>query len=132
MTKGGALARQRRAVAAMLRDYDVNTIERQLARAPGSSGKSATAEPSDPRTEQWSVRLRADGDVALDAFLREFPGADRQRMRQAMRAASRAKPGADATRTLRALTALVRAAVRGATAPDDRDADPQGDDEGAP
>ncbi|MCA9602328.1 MAG: DUF615 domain-containing protein, partial [Myxococcales bacterium] len=25
MTKGGALARQRRAVAAMLRDYDVNT-----------------------------------------------------------------------------------------------------------
>ncbi|HEY4556404.1 MAG TPA: ribosome biogenesis factor YjgA, partial [Lysobacter sp.] len=37
------------------------------------------------RVETWRERLLADGDAALAALLDEYPGADRQRLRQLMR-----------------------------------------------
>lgn len=40
------------------------------------------------RMEAWRDRLLADGDAALAEFLGEYPGADRQRLRQLIRNAN--------------------------------------------
>lgn len=39
------------------------------------------------RIEDWRERLIADGDAVLDEFMRTFPSADRQRLRQLARKA---------------------------------------------
>jgi ribosome-associated protein len=83
MSKGPAMARQRRLVARMLRGYDVRAVTRRLDIALGDTRLDARTH----RLETWRARLLDGGDAALDALLREHPGAARQRLRQAVRAA---------------------------------------------
>jgi|SRR5690554_2828102 len=62
------------------------------------------------RAEDWRERLLGDdGDAALSALLDEFPGADRQRIRQLMRNAAAERKAGKPPRSFRELYREVRA-----------------------
>ena len=62
------------------------------------------------RAEDWRERLLGeDGDAALSALLAEFPGADRQRIRQLMRNAAAERKASKPPRSFRELYREVRA-----------------------
>jgi ribosome-associated protein len=60
----------------------------------------------DQRSEAWRAQLLERGDAALDELVANYPNADRTRLRQLMRQASRTPPDA---RSKRAATSLFRA-----------------------
>ncbi|MBW2464216.1 MAG: DUF615 domain-containing protein [Deltaproteobacteria bacterium] len=80
---GSGYARQRRLIARTLRDYDVEAIDRRVDIALGKHVFSARP----GKLERWRTRLVEEGDSALAELLEEHPGIDRQRVRQAVRAA---------------------------------------------
>ena len=61
--------------------------------------------------EQWRDRLVAGGDEALEAFLRECPGADRQQLRNLQRRAHAEAKAGHAPTAARALFQIVREAL---------------------
>jgi len=99
--KGSALARQRRQVTRTLGEYDFEEIERKLAVLEGDVRR----DPHHHRIERLLGELLEDGDEALTRFLSEHPDADRQRLRQAVRAARAER---DADKGKRKRTALFR------------------------
>jgi ribosome-associated protein len=84
--------RQLRLVRALLRDADWSVVEaRMKTLATGGSAGGAAPDPELGRREaRWMMRLTGEGSVGLDAFLLEFPRADRTHMRQLMRNVTRA------------------------------------------
>lgn len=104
MTKGSALARQRRGVATMLREYDLDDLSRKIDRT--HSATATKAKESTP-AEDWRERLMTEGDRGLDAFLAAYPRADRQRFRQALRAAAAERKEGKTNRRAKELTSMV-------------------------
>ncbi|MBJ7574291.1 ribosome biogenesis factor YjgA [Luteimonas sp. MC1828] len=87
------------------------------------------------RAEDWRERLLGDdGDAALAALLEEFPGADRQRLRQLVRNALAERKANKPPRAFRELFREVRALLQPADSQDDHfgegdgDGDREGDD----
>jgi ribosome-associated protein len=64
------------------------------------------SEKAMPEVLSWSERLMSEGDEALEEFLRDHPGADRQLLRQQARAASKAGRTADTSGAERARSKL--------------------------
>ena len=85
LSKGSALARQRRHLVRTLGEFDFEEISRQLAVLVGDVKHDARHH----RLERILGQLLEQGDDALDAYLAEHPEADRQRLRQAVRAAQK-------------------------------------------
>lgn len=100
-------------------------LEAVLARSKATTAEGIAVERE---AEAWRTRLIAEGDAALDALIAVFPDADRSRLRQLVRNATR--PESPATRRGRRL--LFRA-MRGLLigAPVDVEGDDT-DDEDAP
>ena len=83
---GSALARQRRRVAGLLRHLDLDALEREVAEAGGATAQRAD---TSHRLERARRELIDGGDAALAELLDAHPSLDRQRLRQAVRAAQR-------------------------------------------
>ncbi|MEA3277665.1 MAG: ribosome biogenesis factor YjgA [Pseudomonadota bacterium] len=76
----------------------VKRIAKLLAREDATAVRSLIGEKAElaqqaaarhHRVERWRERLIAEGDQALTELLNQFPGADRQQLRQLVRAAQR-------------------------------------------
>jgi ribosome-associated protein len=98
----GAKNRQLRQVRVLLREHDWVKLRGQLDTllatgvVPGLG--TAPADPLSDRTLSWALRLVGEGHAGVEAFLAEFPRADRTHLRQLVRAVQKA----DGDRRLRA------------------------------
>ncbi|MGR9109068.1 MAG: ribosome biogenesis factor YjgA [Gammaproteobacteria bacterium] len=81
---GGALKRQIKFIGGLLRQRESDPIRDRLAELKHQSGAVARQHHV---LESWRERLLAEGDAALEALLEEFPGIDRQQIRQMVRSA---------------------------------------------
>jgi ribosome-associated protein len=111
----GARNRQLRRVRVLLRDVDWVRLRTQLDAlletgvVPGLG--SAPADPVSDLSLGWTLRLMGEGQPGLDAFLAEFPRADRTHLRQLVRAVQKAE-GDRRLRAERQLTAALRGFLR--------------------
>lgn len=85
ITSHGALKRQRQYIGKLMRDIDPAPIR---ARLDEFRNADRLGRARFQQTERWRDRLIAEGDAALTEFLARHPEADRQQLRQLMRAAS--------------------------------------------
>lgn len=92
-----------RVVRVALRDADVAQIRLDL---KNLEDPSRGATPFDALMA-WQTRLLSGGDVALDSFIQEVPGADRRQLRQLVRNVKKSTEAQQAE-SLRALTKLLR------------------------
>ncbi|HEX5340623.1 MAG TPA: ribosome biogenesis factor YjgA [Gammaproteobacteria bacterium] len=86
ITSHGALKRQRQYIGKLMRGIDPAPIR---ARLDEFRNTSRLAKARFQQTERWRDRLIAEGDIALAEFLDQYPAADRQQLRQLVRAAAR-------------------------------------------
>jgi ribosome-associated protein len=84
--KKGALKRQRQYIGKVMRDVDPEPI---IAALEARRTEALEQTRNFHRLEAWRDRLLEDGDSALNEFLEDFPGADRQQLRQLMRQAKK-------------------------------------------
>jgi ribosome-associated protein len=84
--------RQLRRIRALLRDEDASALRAALTalRESGTRNASVGDGERNRRTESWMLRLLGEGSVGLEAFLSEFPQADRTHLRQLVRNVARA------------------------------------------
>jgi ribosome-associated protein len=98
-----ARSRQLRRVAQLLRG--AGTMDELRAAVEGRTPTARAKQALERRCEDWRTRLIEQGDPALAEFIAGHPDADRQRLRQLARQASRTPPDA---RSKRAGTTLIR------------------------
>lgn len=100
--------RQLQYIGKLMRGIDVAPIRKAL---DALEGKDAEQNALLHRLERWRERLIAEGDAALAELVNEFPGADRQPLRQLVMKARKerdeAKPPAAARALFKALRELV-------------------------
>ena len=84
--------RQVRRIRTLLRDRDFDAIQARVSALleRGSAKAVAVDEETTRREASWTLRLLGEGMVGLDAFLLEFPQADRTHLAQLMRAVNKA------------------------------------------
>ncbi|GAB4289320.1 MAG: ribosome biogenesis factor YjgA [Thiohalomonadaceae bacterium] len=108
ITTHGARKRQLKYLGKLLRQADDAPIREALERL---QGRHALTVAHHHQCERWRDRLIAEGDAALTELLDEFPHADRQQLRQLMRAAqteqAKDKPPQSARALFRALRELI-------------------------
>ena len=85
ITSRGALKRQRQYIGKLMRDVDPEPIR---ARLDELRDADRLAKARFQQTERWRDRLIAEGDAALAEFIEQHPTADRQHLRQLVRAAA--------------------------------------------
>jgi ribosome-associated protein len=109
ITSAPARNRQMRRVRALLRDEDFAAIRaRVTALREGGRASSVASDDAARREATWLLRLLGEGGPGLDAFLREFPHADRTHLRQLIQNVNKATH----ERRVKA-EAKLRGAVRG-------------------
>lgn len=101
-----ARSRQKRLVGQLLRAEDHETIRH---RVESLEGARRIGVAKDRAAERWRSRLIEDGDSALQAFIDEHPGADRQRLRTLARTAMQDPEAAKTKRARRELLRAIRA-----------------------
>jgi ribosomal 50S subunit-associated protein YjgA (DUF615 family) len=111
ITSAPARMRQIRQIRAQLRDKDWVALRTKLdvlletGVVPGHG-----AAPSDPVSDAsltWTLRLVGEGSAGVEAFVAEFPRADRTHLRQLVRAVNKAE-GERRLRAERTLTQALR------------------------
>lgn len=107
LTKFGALNRQRQYIGRLMRDVDATPIRDKLAVWRGVSARHTAWLH---RVERWRERLLSD-DRALDAFAREYPAADLQRLRALIRNAQSEAAAGRPPKSFRALFQALRGVV---------------------
>jgi ribosome-associated protein len=106
MTRHEAKRRQLQYIGKLMRSIDAEPIREQLA---ALRGESAQAAAQHRRLEAWRSRLLAD-DGALTAFAEEFPRADLQALRAAIRNARKEQAASKPPRAYRELFRILREA----------------------
>ena len=115
ITSAPAKNRQLRRIRILLRDQDWVKLRTQLDTlletgvVPGLG--TAPADPVSDETLAWTLRLVGEGSAGLEAFLAEFPRADRTHLRQLVRAVHKGV-GDRRLRAERTLTAALRGFLR--------------------
>jgi ribosome-associated protein len=115
MPSSGARNRQLRLIRVLLRDLDWVKLRTQLDAlletgvVPGS--EQAPADEVSDRSLAWTLRLVGEGSAGIEAFLGEFPRADRTHLRQLVRAVNKAE-GERRLRAEKQLTAALRGFLR--------------------
>ncbi len=110
----GARNRQLRRVRVLLRDQDWVTLRNKLDTLLETGvvpGMGAPADPVADASLTWTLRLVGEGQPGIDAFVAEFPRADRTHLRQLVRAVQKAE-GERRLRAERQLTAALRGFLR--------------------
>lgn len=115
ITSAPARTRQVRQIRNLLRDLDWVKLRTQLdgLLETGVVPGLGTA-PADPVTDAslgWTLRLVGEGSAGIEAFVAEFPRADRTHLRQLVRAVHKAE-GERRLRAERQLTAALRGFLR--------------------
>jgi len=102
--------RQLRRVRALLRSQDFAAIRARVTalREHGRASMASSDDEATRREAAWLLRLLGEGGPGLDAFLREFPHADRTHVRQLVQNVNKATHD----RRVKA-EAKLRASVRG-------------------
>ncbi|PCH83102.1 MAG: hypothetical protein COB89_07515 [Piscirickettsiaceae bacterium] len=85
--KGGAIKRQFKFIAKLLRDMDAEGVDEIQQAFDILLDKDRSASARLHQLEQWRDKLVTEGDGALGEFLGSFPQADRQHLRQLQRKA---------------------------------------------
>lgn len=115
ITSAPARNRQLRQIRGLLRDVDWVQLRTRLdtlletGMLPG-----AGATPADPVSDAclgWTLRLVGEGQAGIDAFIAEFPRADRTHLRQLVRAVHKAE-GDRRLKAEKQLTAALRGFLR--------------------
>lgn len=115
ITSAPARNRQLRQIRGLLRDQDWVKLRTQLDAlletgvVPGQG--TAPADPASDATLSWTLRLVGEGQAGIDAFIAEFPRADRTHLRQLVRAVHKAE-GDRRLRAEKQLTAALRGFLR--------------------
>jgi ribosome-associated protein len=115
ITSAPAKMRQLRQIRNLLRDQDWVKLRTQLDTLLETGvvpGLGAT--PADPVSDSclaWTLRLIGEGQPGVEAFVSEFPRADRTHLRQLVRAVQKAE-GERRLRAERTLTAALRGFLR--------------------
>jgi len=106
MGSKGGYRRKRLRVAGLLREEDLDEVRSALPEAGNASPRELVLQ----QAERWRERLLVGGDPVLEELLSNHPGGDRQRLRQLVRRAAKAKiePGSPAPKAYRELFAAVR------------------------
>jgi len=99
-----ARRRQMQYIGRLMRDIDATPIRERLEEWRGQ-GREHTAQLH--ALERWREELMAD-DPALERFLREYPGADSQKLRSLIRNARREQSAALPPKTYRELFRVLR------------------------
>lgn len=101
--------RQLRLIRMLLRDLDWvelrNRLDTLLETGVVAGAGAASADPVSDRSLTWTLRLVGEGQLGIDAFVSEFPRADRTHLRQLVRAVHKA----DGERRLKAERQLTQA-----------------------
>ena len=111
----GARNRQLRQIRALLREQDWVKLRTQLDAlletgvVPGLG--AAPADPVSDHSLSWTLRLVGEASAGVEAFVAEFPRADRTHLRQLVRAVHKAE-GDRRLRAERTLTAALRGFLR--------------------
>jgi len=105
ITSHGALRRQRKFIAKLLRDIDPEPIREKLARL---KNLSAQAIHEQHQIERWRDRLLNGDDQEINGFLETYPQADRQKLRQLVRDAHKEKLADLPPRSARLLYKCIR------------------------
>ncbi len=103
-----ARRREVRYVGRMLRSEDRAPLIEALDLAESGQGEDDDALHV---AEDWRERLIDDGDLALDAFCRAHPEADRQRMRQLARQAQKQRASKAPPKAARVLFQLIKGSL---------------------
>lgn len=115
ITSAPAKTRQLRQIRTLLRDHDWVQLRTRLDTlletgvVPGLG--AAPADPVSDASLSWTFRLVGEGSTGLEAFLTEFPRADRTHLRQLVRAVHKAE-GERRLRAERQLTPALRGFLR--------------------
>ena len=107
LTKHEAKRRQMQYIGRLMRDIDAAPIRDRLQQWLGQ-GREHTAQLH--ALERWREELLA-GDLALERFLREYPGADSQKLRALIRNARREQGAALPPKSYRELFRLLRETI---------------------
>lgn len=105
ITAHGGLARQRKFIGKLLRGLDPEPIRAGLA---ALRGESAALVRVQHQCERWRDRMVAEGDAAVNDFVGEHPGAERQKLRQWVREARRERDAGLPPRAARLLFRYLR------------------------
>jgi ribosome-associated protein len=115
ITSAPAKNRQLRMIRALLRDQDWVELRNRLDTlletgvAPGAG--ALRADPVSDRSLTWTLRLVGEGPAGIEAFVSEFPRADRTHLRQLVRAVQKAE-GERRLKAERQLTQALRGFLR--------------------
>ncbi len=88
MKASGARNRQLKYISKLIRSEDVSVIEQYLEETEQSHTREKRFFH---QLEKWRDRLVEEGDAVLAEFLAEYPAADRQQLRNLVRAAQKEK-----------------------------------------
>ena len=89
-----ARRRQIQFIGKLMRNDGVDAVA--IARLIDDIDSGAHADRLERRAQRWRERLLAEGDGGLSALVTECPNAERQRLRQLIRKASKIAPGTPA------------------------------------
>ena len=100
--------RHRQFIGALMRDVDPESISLALLQAEdGNLVESKAAKES----RVWSDKLLTGGPVKMEDLLYEFPGLERQRLRQLVRNIKKEKPGTKSSKSRGTLEKLIMAEI---------------------
>lgn len=101
----GARNRVVQYAARLLKDVDTAPIEEALERVQDGHRIETSVLHA---AEDWRDRIVAEGDEAVEAFLAQYPQADRQRLRQLARQAAKDQAAGGPPKASRAIFKVVR------------------------
>jgi ribosome-associated protein len=101
----GARKRQLQFIGKLMRNIDPEPVQRYFERLRLDTRQQAQRQHA---LEDWRDRMLAQGDSAIDAYLSDHPGADRQQLRQLVRQAKKEQAGNKPPRSSRALFRYLR------------------------
>lgn len=103
--RGGARKRQLQYVGKIMREMDAQPIRDYFAQRSLNARRQIDAHH---QLEQWRDRLIEEGDTAIEEFLQQHAGADRQQLRQLVRQAHRERDQNKPPKSSRALFRYLR------------------------
>ncbi len=101
----GALKRQQQFIGRLMRDIDPEPIHLHFERLRQKTRRQVQAHHA---LEEWRDRMIGEADEAIEAYLREHSGADRQHLRQLVRQARKERDRQKPPRAARALFRYLR------------------------
>ena len=100
-----ALKRQRQFIGRLMRDVDPEPIHRHFEQLRQKTRQQVQAHHA---LEQWRDRMIEEADTAIEAYLQEHGGADRQHLRQLVRQARKERDMNKPPKSARALFRYLR------------------------